>query len=46
MRSAAVIPPNDSPRTAPAVTFAVLTLGVGGCYLGYLLVSEHRKGRL
>ncbi|MCE0539327.1 iron chelate uptake ABC transporter family permease subunit [Kineosporia rhizophila] len=24
----------------------VLTLGVGGCYLGYLLLSEHKKGRL
>jgi iron complex transport system permease protein len=24
----------------------VLTLGVGGVYLGYLLVREHSKGRL
>ncbi|MBT0772524.1 iron chelate uptake ABC transporter family permease subunit [Kineosporia sp. J2-2] len=24
----------------------VLTLGVGGCYLGHLLLDQHRKGRL
>lgn len=33
-------------KVAHGLPVGVLTLGVGGVYLGYLLVSQHRKGKL
>lgn len=33
-------------KLAHGLPVGVLTLGVGGVYLGYLLVSQHRKGKL
>lgn len=33
-------------KVAHGLPVGVLTLGVGGVYLGYLLVTQHRKGKL
>lgn len=33
-------------KVAHGLPVGVLTLGVGGVYLGYLLVAQHRKGKL
>lgn len=33
-------------KIAHGLPVGVLTLGVGGVYLGYLLVTQHRKGKL